>query len=89
MADIDYVAHSPRGKSVEDMTRKEVIKALRNKVPVEYVRDQFFTGEDGERPVEEWPVVNRKNIDARNCPSEPAGKPDNIPKDRRLKSRTG
>jgi DNA primase len=42
VADIDYVSFSPRGKSVEDMTRKEVIKTLRNKVPVEYVRDQYF-----------------------------------------------
>jgi len=42
VADIDYVAFSPRGKSVEDMTKKEVIKTLRNKVPVEYVRDQYF-----------------------------------------------
>ena len=42
VADIDYVAFSPRGKNVEDMTRKEVIKTLRNKVPVEYVRDQYF-----------------------------------------------
>jgi DNA primase len=42
VADIDYVAFSPKGKSVEDMTRKEVIKTLRNKVPVEYVRDQYF-----------------------------------------------
>lgn len=42
VADIDFVAFSPRGKSVEDMTRKEVVKTLRNKVPVEYVRDQYF-----------------------------------------------
>jgi DNA primase len=42
VADIDYVAFSPRGKSVEDMSKKEVIKTLRNKVPVEYVRDQYF-----------------------------------------------
>jgi len=42
VADIDSVAFSPRGKSVEDMTRKEVIKTLRNKVPVEYIRDQYF-----------------------------------------------
>jgi DNA primase len=42
VADIDFVAFSPRGKSVEDMTRKEVIKTLRNKVPVEYVREQYF-----------------------------------------------
>ncbi|MGB8308294.1 MAG: DNA primase, partial [Methanoregula sp.] len=27
---------------VEDMTKKEVIKTLRNKVPIEYVRDQYF-----------------------------------------------
>lgn len=42
VADIDFVAFSPKGKSVEDMARKEVIKTLRNKVPVEYVRDQYF-----------------------------------------------
>jgi len=42
VADIDFVAFSPRGKSVEDMTRKEVIKTLRNKVPVEYVREHYF-----------------------------------------------
>ncbi|MFA6333326.1 MAG: DNA primase DnaG, partial [Methanoregula sp.] len=42
VADIDFVAFSPKGKSVEDMTRKEVVKTLRNKVPVEYVRDQYF-----------------------------------------------
>ncbi len=41
VADIDFVAFSPKGKSVEDMSRKEVIKTLRNKVPVEYVRDQY------------------------------------------------
>ncbi len=48
IADIDFVAFSPRGKSVEDMTRKEIIKALRNKIPVEYVREQYYA-EDGER----------------------------------------
>ncbi|MDR2855912.1 MAG: DNA primase [Methanomicrobiales archaeon] len=38
VADIDFVAFSPRGISVEDMSRKEITKALRNKVPIEYVR---------------------------------------------------
>jgi DNA primase len=42
VADIDFVAFSPRAKSVEDMTRKEVIKTLRNKVPVEYIREHYF-----------------------------------------------
>jgi DNA primase len=85
VADIDYVAHSPRGKSVEDMTRKEVIKALRNKVPVEYVRDQFLTGDEGERPGEGFLEKQEKQTQERSA-SEPEGVPDNIP-DRKLKPR--
>ncbi|WOF16005.1 DNA primase [Methanoplanus sp. FWC-SCC4] len=42
IADIDYVAVCPRGRSVEDISRKEIIKPLRNKVPVE-----FITNNDG------------------------------------------
>ncbi|HXW99404.1 MAG TPA: DNA primase DnaG, partial [Methanomicrobiales archaeon] len=41
VADIDYAAFAPRGRSVEDLSRKEVTKALRNKVPVEFVREQL------------------------------------------------
>jgi len=48
VAEIDHVAFSPRGKSVEDMTRKEIIKALRNKVPAEYVKDQYMAEEPEE-----------------------------------------
>jgi DNA primase len=54
VADIDYVAYAPRGRSVEDMTRKEIVKALRNKVPVEYVKDQYNAWEEEEiRPESE------------------------------------
>jgi 5S rRNA maturation endonuclease (ribonuclease M5) len=69
VADIDYVAFSPRGKSVEDMTQKEVIKTLRNKVPVEYVRDQYFesTAElpldlPGGKPVSEGSATQEKSF---------------------------
>ncbi len=37
VADIDFVTRPPQNRSVEDLTRKEVIKALRNKVPIEHV----------------------------------------------------
>jgi DNA primase len=47
VADIDFVAYAPRGRSVEDMSRKEITKALRNKVPVEFLREQM------ERPATE------------------------------------
>ncbi|KYC49430.1 MAG: DNA primase DnaG [Candidatus Methanofastidiosum methylothiophilum] len=35
IAEIDYVARAPMGKEVEDLTKKEIIKALRNKIPAE------------------------------------------------------
>ncbi|MDD1656431.1 MAG: DNA primase [Methanomicrobiales archaeon] len=59
VADIDFVAYAPRGRSVEDMSRKEITKALRNKVPVEFLREQM----------EEGPGVGKP---ARGPPSEPA-----------------
>lgn len=38
VADIDYVARAPEGKSVEELTLKEILKALRNKIPVEQLK---------------------------------------------------
>ena len=35
IADIDYIARAPDGKGVEDLTQKEILKALRNKIPIE------------------------------------------------------
>ena len=34
-ADIDYIARAPPGKEVEQLTAKEITKALRNKIPAE------------------------------------------------------
>ena len=33
--DVDFVTRAPTGKEVEELTRKEIIKALRSKVPLE------------------------------------------------------
>jgi DNA primase len=35
VADVDYVTKAPEGTEVEELTRKEVIKALRSKIPIE------------------------------------------------------
>ncbi len=71
VAEIDYVAFAPRAKSVEDLTRKEVTKALRNKVPAEYVRDQFAP-EEGE-PAEGEPEERTEG--ARREPEEGGAPP--------------
>lgn len=41
VADIDFIARALNSKSVEDLTQKEIIKALRQKVPVEQVLDIY------------------------------------------------
>ncbi|MDE1822931.1 MAG: DNA primase [Candidatus Micrarchaeota archaeon] len=35
VADIDFIARAPDGKEVEDLTRKEIIKALRTRIPAD------------------------------------------------------
>jgi len=42
VAEVDYVAKAPSGKEVEDLTKKETIKALRNKIPIEQAMNELF-----------------------------------------------
>lgn len=42
VAEVDYVAKAPSGKEVEDLTKKETVKALRNKIPVEQAMNELF-----------------------------------------------
>jgi len=37
VASVDYVARAPRGKEVEDLTPKDVLKALQEKVPIKRI----------------------------------------------------
>jgi len=63
VADIDYVAKAPEGKGVEDLTQKEIVKSLRNKVPVEQVH--ILKGKD---------LKEREEIEEREEKEEKEGK---------------
>ncbi|RLG25041.1 DNA primase [Methanosarcinales archaeon] len=41
VTDIDFVTRAPDGKMVEELTHKEVMKALHQKVPIEQVREYY------------------------------------------------
>lgn len=41
VAEVDFVAKAPTGKGVQELTKKEIIKALRNKVPVDQVLSEL------------------------------------------------
>lgn len=44
VAEVDFIARAPRAKEVEEMTQKQVIKALRNKVPAEQFIEMYAVG---------------------------------------------
>ncbi len=45
LADIDYVARAPEGKEVEELTKKEIFKALRSRVPADQVKGKEIASE--------------------------------------------
>lgn len=57
VADIDFIATAPEGRSVEDLTYKEIMKALQNKTPVE---QQGLPKEKKELEPEPQRVIQRK-----------------------------
>ena len=61
VADVDYIAMSPEGRSVEDMTYKEITKALHNKTSVEqqgYIKEKKEQEQGQEQPR----IIQRKGI---------------------------
>ncbi len=53
-ADIDYVARAPKGREVEDLGKKEIIMALRKKIPSAQLRQEETTRTaENEQPVRE------------------------------------
>ncbi len=59
-ADVDYVARAPDGKEVEELTQKEILKALRRKVPADEYRKRLGI----EKQIEEGvPEEYKKHLD--------------------------
>ncbi|MCI4358746.1 MAG: DNA primase [Thermoplasmata archaeon] len=55
--DIDFVARAPRGSEVEELTQKQLVKCLRNKIPInQYLEMTGFESTGASRaPMEERP----------------------------------
>jgi len=57
VAEVDFVAKAPDGKEVEDLTRKEIIKAMRSRIPV----DQYLNA----RPSQQTGNQHHRNFPPR------------------------
>ncbi len=72
IADVDYIATVPEGRSVEDMAYKEITKALHNKTPVE---QQEYVKESKEKEKEPRRVIQRKKAKAEKEEKTPTPNP--------------
>ncbi|NQE46470.1 DNA primase DnaG [ANME-1 cluster archaeon GoMg2] len=61
VAEVDYVATSPEGRSVEDMTYKEISKSLHNKTPLEQL-DNHKEKKEQAPGREQTRVIQRKKV---------------------------
>ena len=50
VGDVDFVAFAPEGRSVEDLPRRDVMAALRDKVPYETLAERSAVGGDEDDP---------------------------------------
>jgi DNA primase len=65
VAPVDYIARAPLGKEVEDLTPKELMRCLREKVPVEQGKPAGFRPEPVHMPPRPPPVQLPPNVIAK------------------------
>ncbi|SFM73178.1 DNA primase DnaG [Methanolobus profundi] len=80
VANIDYIARAPDGKSVEDLVQKEIVRSLRQKVPVEQVIDKYVIKDQG-GPAESSGRAPRlpKRKERRTTPAAPVADVKRVP----------
>lgn len=63
VCDVDFIARAPDGKEVEELTRKDIIKSLRSRVPVEQIYPNYKrNGGDVGAPKPQPPLPHERNM---------------------------
>jgi DNA primase len=91
VAEVDFVARAPQTREVEDLTQKQIMKGLRNKIPAEqYVEMYGMEGIElpltGSKPEEKAPAGGAvkkgpKTKATRQPPAKKAESPKRVPKE--------
>jgi DNA primase len=86
VADVDFIARAPDGKGVEELVQKEILKSLRQKIPVEQAFDYYqvskkrrFAIMDATRKKmggKSEPAVSREVVDIEQVNEEPEKLPE-------------
>ena len=76
VAEVDFVARAPRGREVEEMTQKQIMKALRNKIPAEQYVEMYGLGAMYKPSEKEVPVGPSTGPSTEREPMPPREKVD-------------
>ena len=78
VAEVDFVARAPRGQEVEELTQKQIMKCLRNKIPGEQFIEMYGLEGEAHREANQRPHERHEKIDRAERPSrhEKAERPE-------------
>ncbi len=79
VAEVDFIARAPRGKEVEELTQKQIMKCLRNKIPADQYVEMYGLSGERYKPESEFPEPKPAG--------GPAGRPEGRPEPRPIEPR--
>ena len=79
VAEVDFIARAPRGKEVEELTQKQIMKALRNKIPADQYVEMYGLSGSLYKPESEFPEARPEGG---RPASPPPGRPERAPEPR-------
>ena len=68
VAEVDFIARAPRGKEVEELTTKQIMKALRNKIPADQYVEMYGLSSQVYKPEDEFAGPEERAPHARPAP---------------------
>ena len=81
VAEVDFIARAPRGKEVEELTHKQIMKCLRNKIPADQYVEMYGLSGQVFKPEAEFPEPHPAGGGGRPEPRGETRPPE--PKERR------
>ena len=70
VAEVDYIAKAPDGKEVEDLTRKEIIKSMRTRIPVDQYKGLGTSGGGPNQRFQQRPEQSQRAYRQQQAPQQ-------------------
>ncbi len=82
VAEVDFIARAPRGKEVEELTQKQIMKALRNKIPADQYVEMYGLSGQLYKPESEFPEARPAGAPPGRADRGPEPRPESRPEPR-------